>query len=269
MIKSSILASGSKGNAIYFESGGTSLLLDCGISLKQLELRLAEMGRESKDISAIVVSHEHTDHVKGVAVLASRRKIPVYITKKCRERVADFHDEKRKIDFHTFSCGSSFTVGDIRLESFPTPHDAVDPCGFVLRDRDGYSVGFATDIGYVSRLVSFNLSHTNHIMIEANHDVDLLMQGKYPWDVKQRIKSRQGHLSNEDCFALLKTLIHPELEHISLLHLSEENNNPDLLDAFARSLLTERRIPFYIGEQAKSSGFLLYDKGSNTPQESS
>ena len=246
MIKTSILASGSKGNALYFEANSSAVLIDNGLSLKKLENQLMTIGRTTEDISAVIVSHEHSDHIKGVELLARKRKIPVYITKKTFSETSSLDREKHEI--HFFNCGDTLSFQGLFIETFPTEHDAVDSSGFILKS-DGYSIGLATDMGKVTNIVKYKLSKVNHLMIEANHEPDILMSGPYPWHLKKRIKGEKGHLSNQDCFLLLDEVFHEDVSHVSFLHLSEENNNPDILRAMALERLAKYNVNFTIGNQ--------------------
>ena len=250
MIRSSILSSGSKGNAIYFETDKCSILIDNGLSFKRLEEKLEFIDRRSDDLTAVIVSHEHGDHAKGVALLAKRKNIPVYITPSTLAKLPDI--EARAPHLNIFHCGNSIEIEDVSIDTFPTPHDAIDSSGFILRSGD-YSIGLATDMGYVTNLAKYKLSTVNHLMIEANHDPELLMIGPYPWHVKQRIKGTKGHLSNNDCFELLRDVLHEEMSHVSFLHLSDENNNKDILHQMAAEKLVPRNLGYTIGSQLQAS----------------
>jgi len=218
------LASGSKGNAIYISNGGTSILIDAGLSGIDLERRLASRGLSPEDLSAIIVSHEHIDHVRGVGVLSRRYNIPVYGNVKTTAAAAPIIKE---IDFQkTFSCGTSFSINSLTIHPFSLSHDAEDPAGFTIQ-YNGIKIGLATDLGLATGLVKEHLKDCALLMIEANHDTRMLEDGPYPWPLKQRIRSRSGHLSNEDSRNLLSELKHRGLRHVILGHLSETNNTPE------------------------------------------
>ncbi len=218
-----MLASGSKGNAIFISSGDTSLLIDAGLSGIEIERRLRSRGLNPKDLDAILVSHEHHDHIQGVGVLSRRYKLPVYINSKTRKvavsQLGNLHDFKK------FECGSMFTINDLAIHPFSISHDAEDPCGFTVY-QNGTKIGIATDLGIATSMVKEHLKGCTLLILEANHDEQMLINGPYPWPVKQRIKSRTGHLSNTASKALLNELQHDGLAHVMLAHLSETNNTP-------------------------------------------
>ena len=229
-----ILASGSKGNAIFISSGDTSLLIDAGLSGIEIERRLRSRGLDPKNIDAILVSHEHSDHIQGVGVLSRRYKLPVYINSKTREaavsQLGNLHDFKK------FECGSMFTINDLSIHPFSISHDAEDPCGFTV-NRNGTKIGIATDLGIATSMVKEHLKGCTLLILEANHDEQMLINGPYPWPVKQRIKSRTGHLSNAASKTLLNELQHDGLKHVMLAHLSETNNTPQkAVNEVARAL---------------------------------
>jgi phosphoribosyl 1,2-cyclic phosphodiesterase len=215
------LASGSKGNSLFISDGDTSLLIDAGLSGVEIERRLAVHGIDPGTLSAIVISHEHNDHIQGAGVIARRYKLPVYISRKtCREATTCVG---RIETYHYFECGSGFRIGELDIHPFSLSHDAADPAGFTF-SRNGSKIGLATDLGVVTAMVKENLKGCRLLILEANHDPDMLMGGSYPWPVKQRIKGRTGHLSNNDTRELLSELKHDGLAHVVLAHLSHENN---------------------------------------------
>ena len=222
-ISFSVLASGSSGNSVFVTDSSTRILFDAGLSGKEIEKRLLAIGEDPKRLSAIVVSHEHTDHIKGVGVLSRRYKIPVFATKKTMSAseatIKNPHEKK------FFNPGTSFCIGEIKVNPFSVSHDACDPCGFSIVRGDS-KLGIATDLGIATTLVKTRLKNCNGLVLEANHDPELLACGPYPWSLKQRIKSRSGHLSNQEARDLLGEILHPCLEKIILGHLSNENNNP-------------------------------------------
>jgi phosphoribosyl 1,2-cyclic phosphodiesterase len=250
-----LLASGSKGNSFFVEAGGTRLLIDAGLSAGEILRRLAAIGVEAVDLDAVLVSHEHTDHIRGAGALARKLKIPViasYPTRKAAEHCF------KKIEVVEFEAGYAFCYKDISIDPFPITHDACDPVGFVLETREG-TVGFATDLGIATRLVMDKLKGCRFLVLESNHDEAMLLNGPYPWHLKQRIKSRHGHLSNNDSAALLNEVLHPGLEGIFLAHLSEVNNDPQLAYAAAADLLESRNVcspRLILGEQHYSSEVL-------------
>ena len=233
-----LLASGSAGNAVYVESGGTRLLVDGGLSGRELADRLGRVGADPASLAGIVVSHEHADHVLGVGVLARRYRLPVYIHPRTLEAAAPRLGRlDRVVPFRT---GESFPVGSLRLRPFPVPHDAVRPVGFLLEGR-GRRLGLATDMGFVPALVRERLRGCHALVLESNHDPDLLRKGPYTWPLKQRILGRNGHLSNQAAAALLRDLLHPGLQRVVLAHLSQVNNLPELAMETAGAVLGPTR----------------------------
>ncbi len=218
-----ILASGSRGNAVYISGGSASILIDAGLSGVEIERRLRSKGLYPEDLDAILVSHEHTDHIQGVGVLSRRFNLPIYINSKTENaafsRLGNVHIIKN------FECGSTFTIKDLAIHPFSISHDAEDPAGFTV-NQNGIKIGIATDLGIATSMVKDHLKGCSLLILEANHDVDMLINGPYPWPIKQRIKSRTGHLSNEESKNLLKEVQHELLKHVILAHMSEINNTP-------------------------------------------
>ena len=218
-----VLASGSKGNAVYFSDGRTTILVDAGLSGKEVERRLQSRNLSPEDLDAIIVSHEHTDHIQGVGVLARRYNLPVFMNEKTRHAIPRLG---KVTDLRAFECGRPFHINDIKIHPFSISHDAEDPSGFTI-GLNGIKAGLATDLGVATTLVRAHLASCRLLILEANHDPDMLENGPYPWPLKQRIKGRSGHLSNEESRALLQELRHDGLEYVILAHLSEINNLPD------------------------------------------
>lgn len=217
------LASGSKGNAIFVSSGTTSILIDAGLSGIEIERRLRSKNIRPKDLNAILVSHEHTDHIQGVGVLSRRFKLPVYINAKTQRAATS--QLGSLYDFKNFECGVSFKINDLSIHPFSISHDAEDPAGFTV-NQNGTKIGIATDLGIATSMVKEHLKGCTLLILEANHDEEMLINGPYPWPIKQRIKSRTGHLSNAASKTLLNELQHDGLKHVMLAHLSETNNTP-------------------------------------------
>jgi len=227
-----VLASGSKGNCTLVSSSGTRLLIDAGLSCRELLRRLLLCGHDACGIDAILITHEHTDHVAGLRVLARRLKIPVYITastyQEYQRGARDAAGHRVNLDRRElFASGTGFQVGDITVTPFTIPHDAVDPVGFTFRS-DGIKVGICTDLGYMPANVRNHLRGCHVLMIESNHDLELLRGGPYPWSVKQRVMSRVGHLSNDALADFLTTDYDGGAEFLILAHLSEQNNHPEI-----------------------------------------
>ena len=232
-----VLASGSKGNAIHVSDGQTAFLIDAGLSGVEIERRLGSRGLAPDRLQAIIVSHEHADHINGVGVLSRRYRLPVYLNRKtagAAKRIGRLHC------VNTFDCGTVFHIDNLHIHPFSLSHDAEDPAGFTVK-TNGIKIGLATDLGVVTAMVTEHLKGCRALILEANHDTRMLIEGPYPWPLKQRIQSRLGHLSNTDSRQLLCDVAHADLEHVILAHLSETNNTPDTaLNAIAPALTGTR-----------------------------
>jgi len=218
-----ILASGSKGNAILVADNQTRVLFDAGLSGIEIERRCKSKGFHPNQLDAIVVSHEHSDHIQGVGVLARRFGLPVYISEMTGQTANSMLG--KIADVRYFECGNAFTVNAWTISPFSISHDAEDPAGFTILNN-GLKIGIATDLGVVTAMVKERLKACHMLILEANHDPEMLINGPYPWPLKQRIQSRTGHLSNEDSRELVRVLKHKGLQHVVLAHLSETNNTP-------------------------------------------
>ena len=222
-----MLGSGSSGNASYLEAGGTRLLIDCGFSARQITKRLATLDRIPDRLDGILITHDHRDHTKGLKNLAAKHGIPIYCNQPTSEEIASA--KPANYEFRLFETGQSFEVGAVGVESFPVPHDGVDCTGFLLHTPAG-RIGYLTDLGHTTRLIADRVREANVLVLETNHDMDLLRNCPHrPWDLKQRIWGRHGHLSNEGAAEFAETILHDGLSHIVCVHLSEECNTPQLV----------------------------------------
>jgi phosphoribosyl 1,2-cyclic phosphodiesterase len=219
MIRFASLGSGSKGNATLIEVGSTRVLLDCGFSVKETEKRLLRLGCEPSSLSAVVVTHEHGDHANGVGRLSRKHKLPVWLTVGTHHgtKDTDFTDTKF-VDPHT-----AFNIGDIHLQPFPVPHDAREPCQFVFSDG-ALRLGILSDLGRSTPHVLENLKSLDALMLECNYDYDMLMEGAYPYSLKQRVAGDLGHLDNRQSEAILRELDLSKIQHLLGGHISEKNN---------------------------------------------
>ena len=297
MVRFTVLASGSRGNSTVVTGGRTRILIDAGLSCRELFRRMKQAGEDPEALDAILVTHEHADHVAGVSVTARRLGIPVYFTeathrawmrwltprrqmtcaqwmeqvrRQAAGRGAETAGEEGEPDppdpepevqeavandgqgsskppsrkeeptwlpaVEYFTAGEPFAIGDIDLHPFTTPHDAADPVGFVL-ETEGVRIGYATDLGYLSPNVKAQLQRLNLLLLESNHDLEMLRGGPYPWSVKQRVLSRVGHLSNDATADFLLNDYDGAAAYIVLAHLSENNNHPDLARVAAERAL--------------------------------
>jgi len=233
-----VLASGSKGNAIYLSDGRTSILMDAGLSAVEIERRLYSRNLHPESLDAIVVSHEHSDHIQGAGALSRRYQLPVYINEPtltvAKTQLGTICETIK------FRSGASFCIGDLQIHPFSVSHDASDSVGFTVQ-VGASKVGVATDLGTATQLVCHHLRACSLIILEANHDPKMLEDGPYPWHVKQRIQSRLGHLSNEASRDLLGEVSHSGLRHVILAHMSETNNKAEkALSVVGEALLYPR-----------------------------
>ena len=234
-VEFTILGSGSSGNAAYLEVGDTRLLVDCGFSARQIKQRLATINRIPDRLDGILITHEHTDHVAGLKHLAAKLGIPIYCNRHTSEEISRIHETA--FDFRLFDTGQSFEVGEVGVDTFSVPHDAIDPVGFLLHTPKG-RIGVLTDLGHGTRLVADRVRTANVLLLETNHDVDLLRDCPHrPWHLKQRIMGRHGHLSNEGAAEFAETFLHADLHHIFCVHLSGECNTPELAHADIDAML--------------------------------
>ena len=225
-IRISVLASGSRGNSTYVATERVRLLVDGGLSARELERRLLSIGASPKELNGIVVTHEHVDHVRGVGTLSRRYKLPVYLNKQTHLHLPDSVgrlDQKEE-----FVTGRSFSIEDLTIHPFAISHDGVDPVGFTLANGS-VKIGVCTDLGAATKLVYRHLEHCSVLILEANHDMEMLKNGPYPWPVKQRIKSRVGHLSNEQSVDVLSRVFSENLQEVVLAHMSETNNSAEIV----------------------------------------
>jgi phosphoribosyl 1,2-cyclic phosphodiesterase len=254
-VKICSLASGSKGNCLYLETGDTRVLIDVGLSLRETLLRMEVVGIDASGIHAVLVTHEHIDHIRSAGSFARKFNVPVFASHLVHAK-SDKYFKKTKIC--EFQSGSVITFRDIQIDPVPITHDSCDPVGFVLESREGRAAS-VTDFGIVTRLITEKLRGCRFLNLESNHDVDMLMNGPYPWELKQRIKSRHGHISNEESLELLHELAHGGLEALVMAHLSEVNNHPEHVERTTRAFLNDQNIcapRIVIGDQYRASAVM-------------
>jgi len=281
MVRMTVLASGSKGNSALVSSSTTRILVDAGLSCRELMKRMLAAGEEPSSLDALLITHEHQDHVQGLAVIARRLGIPVYWTEPTHRAWVRWMTPQKRITYaewlerrrgqanavpepspeekaaaeetlaepqkdptalptvEYFQSGTGFRIGDIAITPFTIPHDAVDPVGFVF-ETEGVRIGLATDLGYMPSNVSVQLRGCDVLMLESNHDLDMLRDGPYPWAVKQRVMSRVGHLSNDAAAEFLARGYDGQAAYVVLAHLSENNNLPELARIAAERALRDR-----------------------------
>jgi phosphoribosyl 1,2-cyclic phosphodiesterase len=243
-LRVSILASGSSGNITLLETQSTRLLVDAGLGKRETLARLAAIEHDVEHLDGMLITHEHNDHCGGLPQMLGMWKAPLYVTEQTLDalhRALPERLEKRLRGVETIRAGQAFCVGDIEVHPFQIPHDSADPVGFTFR-ADGVKMALVTDLGYMPELVKVHLRGSDCLLLESNHDLDMLKVGPYPWVVKQRVLSRTGHLSNH---AVSEYLADPDgfdgrARYLILAHVSQENNNPDLARLSADEALGRR-----------------------------
>ena len=222
------IASGSSGNCFLVATDNTTLLVDAGLSRKRIQEGLNSVGYSLEDIDGILATHEHIDHIRGLGVISRRDKIQIYSTQGTLKGIFDTKSlgKLNKDYFNLISINKSFTIGNIEIKPFETFHDVNEPCGYTFK-KGTKKAGIITDTGTYSSDIIDELLDINALLIESNHDLEMLNNGDYPYFLKERIKSNFGHMSNDTCSKLLNEILHDDLEGIILAHLSKDNNTPD------------------------------------------
>lgn len=223
-MKISILGSGSSGNSIFLEVDGFKFLIDAGFSGKKLKEKLENAGEKIEDIEAVLITHEHLDHIQGAGILSRKYNIPVYITSEsyevCAEKLGKISSENLRLIEGEFDLTES-----VRVVPFDVMHDARRTIGFKIENSRGKKIAISTDIGYINNIVREHFKDVNIAVIESNYDYQMLMNCSYPWDLKARVKGRNGHLSNEDAAKFIGDIYHPGLEKVYLAHVSRDSNS--------------------------------------------
>ncbi|HET7434197.1 MAG TPA: MBL fold metallo-hydrolase [Thermoanaerobaculia bacterium] len=247
------LGSGSAGNSYYFESDGTAILVDAGLGPRDTKKRLESVGCDISRVRAVVITHEHYDHIRGADKIARKYEIPIYLTRGTLNASRIDTDEIKTV---VFENNTTFTIGELQVHAQRTIHDAMDPSCFVIEARDGTRVGIASDLGYVDGPVLKHLTNCDGLFFESNHDLDMLRLGSYPWSLKRRIMSRFGHLSNDDSVSAVQRLLGAELKALCMIHLSQKNNHESIVRDLCTSLLnrTGASVEFAIAKQFEATG---------------
>ena len=235
------LCSGSSGNATYIEAGGTRILIDAGLSCKRITELLERIGTDPRTLSAILLTHEHVDHVRGVNVLSKKYDLPVYANAETWSMLKEPLKDVAPKNVCVFESDRDFYLAGVRVLPFTVPHDAVHCVGYTI-SAGGHKVGVCTDLGHVDARILSILSGCELLLFEANHDVDMLMAGSYPYQLKKRILSGSGHMNNDDCGKALVKLYGTGVKNVILGHLSRENNYPELAMVAVRAALEEAGI---------------------------
>ena len=242
----SSIASGSSGNCIYVGSDKTHILVDVGISRKRIEEGLKQADLTGYDISGILITHEHSDHIQGLGVLARKYEIPMFATKGTIDGI--LHSSRYLGEFNTglfreIEIDEDVAIGDLMVHPFQISHDAKEPCGYRIASG-GSALGIATDMGTFNKYTVEQLQGLDAILLEANHDVRMLQAGPYTYALKQRVMSDYGHLSNENSGLLLNQILHKDMKHIMLGHLSKENNMPEIAYETVKFEINAAQTPF-------------------------
>lgn len=240
-MKISILGSGSGGNSTYLESGNSRILIDAGFSCKKIEERLNSIQRDIKDINGILITHEHIDHIQGAGIISRKYNVPIYITK---ESFQAGESKLGKIAPENLNfIEDKFIINDsLLIKPFDVMHDAQRTIGYRIESQNGKVAAISTDIGYVNNIVRENFKEADVMVIESNYDYNMLMNCCYPWDLKARVKSRNGHLSNNDAARFIKDMYNEKLKKVYLAHISKDSNNPLLVKNTLTQELDGNRI---------------------------
>lgn len=234
-MKVDVLFSGSRGNCTLIRDGETEILIDCGKSARAVCTALRGAGTDITKISAIFITHEHSDHTSALEIVCRSNGIPVHVTKKSAPKLALCECVAQRLAVHEEEYAEE--VGSLKIKSFPLPHDSAANVGYIIESADGDKLGFATDMGHVTETCAENLTGCRRVIVEANHDVQMLMEGRYPPVLKRRILSGKGHLSNEDCADFACKLAASGCRLFALAHLSPENNLPEIAFSEVRRAL--------------------------------
>lgn len=259
MIRFSLLGSGSAGNATIVVTPTCKILIDNGLSYKQLALRMDRVGETLEGLQGIFITHEHTDHVNGAGILARRMQVPVFMTEGTYARLPKSVGLIPKVE--CFESGDRIDLGGLSVTSFQITHDAADPVSFVVRSG-GCQLGLATDLGIATELVRQRLQGSNALILESNYCPDMLRESTYPAAVIQRIGSNEGHLSNPDMNSLLASLMHEDLQLVVAVHISQENNTVEKAREMAARVLRAHPAELFIADQERPSPLFEITAGS-------
>ncbi len=234
-----ILGSSSAGNSTLVVAGSTRVLVDAGFSARETKQRLHAIGEDISKISALVITHEHSDHIRGAPVLSRSLGIPVFVSKRALDAWRQSKNGNEVETSRFIAAEQSFQIGELTFHPFEVPHDAAETLAFRI-EAQGIKVGFLTDLGYIPQMVAHHLKGCDALVLEANHDVEMLRVGPYPWSLKQRVMSRHGHLSNDEMSRFLREDFDGRAEYIVLAHLSQKNNHPEIARMSAIEALASR-----------------------------
>lgn len=269
MLKVASIGSGSSGNATLVKTDTTTLLLDCGFTLKETTSRMSQLGLSPIDIDAVLISHEHGDHIRGIGPLSRKHNVPVWLTHGTHNALRD----TRFSSAHLLHAHKAFSIGDINIDPFPTPHDAAESCQYIF-EHAGARFACVTDLGISTPHVESKLVGVNALIVECNYDEEMLKNGPYPASLQARIRGNFGHLGNEQAGELIKKLDHDCMQSILLGHLSEQNNTAEVAEDTIKAYLHSRHERITVLEQhacstwfeisASPAGIASAAKGSAT-----
>ncbi|WP_067727805.1 MBL fold metallo-hydrolase [Oceanobacillus damuensis] len=259
-LRFSVLASGSTGNAFYIESNEQKFLVDAGLSGKQMDHLFSKVNVDPAQLTGILVTHEHSDHIKGLGIIARKYNLPIYANEKTWNAMEKSLGKLSLDQKFIFGMEEVKTFGDMDIESFGVSHDAAEPMFYTFR-HDGKKVALVTDLGYVSERIKKTVEDADAYIFEANHDVGMLRMGRYPWSVKRRILGDSGHVSNEDAGLALTDIISNRTKRIYLAHLSLDNNMKDLARMSVQNVLHERGIEIDLQDTDPKNPTALYEVG--------
>jgi len=257
-IRFTVLASGSTGNALMVRNEKATILIDAGLSAKKLEQLMAEREVAATDIDAVFITHEHSDHIKGLGALCRKYRLPVYANEATWEELDRLVGELPPESRHRLDTGAVTEIGTLGIQSFALSHDAAEPVGYCFYDKEE-KLGLATDLGYMSEKVKEQLQNCDVLVLEANHDIELLRLGKYPWNIKRRILGDKGHLSNDAAAEAMADLVSGRLKRVYLAHLSKDHNMLDLARLTVSGIMEQHGI--YCGD----NGPVLMDTYPDRP----
>ncbi|CDO04823.1 metallo-hydrolase YycJ [Oceanobacillus picturae] len=257
-LRFSVLASGSTGNAFYIESDKERLLVDAGLSGKQMDHLFSEINIDPSTLTGILVTHEHSDHIKGLGIMARKYNLPIFANEKTWNAMERSIGKIGLDQKFYFNMEQVKTFQDLDVESFGVSHDAAEPMFYTFH-HEGKKVALVTDLGYVSERIKKTVEDADAYIFEANHDVGMLRMGRYPWNVKRRILGDSGHVSNEDCGLALTDIISNRTKRIYLAHLSLDNNMKDLARMSVDSVLQERGITLDLHDTDPKAPTPLYE----------
>lgn len=254
------LSSGSSGNCVFVGSENSGVLVDCGVSGKEILGNLNNIGVCSSTIKGILVTHEHSDHIKSIGIISRKLNIPIYANINTWNSMADLIGKVKTENIKYFAVGEEMEIGGMGVRSYSIPHDAVDPVGFCFHEGNR-KVSIATDLGYFSDTVRENISGSDMVLLESNHDIEMLKMGRYPYFLKRRILGEHGHLSNEAAGHAVYELLQTGVREVLLGHLSKENNFPELAYETVKGILEEKKVKVNVDirlELAPRSGVSRY-----------